>query len=172
MGHRVSEIAEAVGLEGEGDLSLTIRRPAEPASASADDLALAMNKSYAAAVTASAAQAAILWPGADWRALGLKAALFAPRARVTLAAIGEIFEPDFDLAPGIHPTALIDPQADVSDACSIGPFAVIGPGAKIGRGAQIAEHCSIGRAAQIGAESRLYPGVRIGREVRIGLRAI
>ena len=63
----------------------------------------------------SPARAAVLWEGADWQALGLASALFAPRARVALAALGEVFARQPDLAPGIHPSALIDPTATIGD---------------------------------------------------------
>ena len=39
------------------------------------------------------ARAAILWQGADWRALGLAAAIFAPRPRYALAGVTRVFEP-------------------------------------------------------------------------------
>ncbi|MCH8038419.1 MAG: UDP-3-O-(3-hydroxymyristoyl)glucosamine N-acyltransferase, partial [Proteobacteria bacterium] len=81
MTHTIAEIALATGLTAVGDTALRIARPAEPARAGAGDLALAMSPSYETALRASPARAAVLWEGADWQALGLAAALFAPRAR-------------------------------------------------------------------------------------------
>lgn len=172
MGHQLSDIAAATGLEGVGDLTLTIARPAEPSSAGSGDLALAMDERYAQAVSASAARAAVLWPGADWQALGLEAALFAPRSRVALAAIGEVFEAEVDLSPGIHPNAVIDPTARLGEDCWVGAFTIVGPGAEIGPGARIAGQCSIGRGVRLGAGARLYPGVRIAHDVQAGERLI
>ena len=63
------------------------------------------------------ARAAILWPGADWRALGLAAAILAPRPRYVLAGIGRVFERPPELAPGIHPSAVIDPSATIGARC-------------------------------------------------------
>ena len=168
MNHTIAEIAHATGLTAVGDTSLRIARPAEPASAGADDLALAMSPDYEAALRDSPARAAVLWDGADWRALGLASALFAPRSRVALAALGEMFAHPPDLAPGVHPSALVDPAAEIGEDAWIGPFAVIGTGARIGAGARIMAHVTIGREAVLGPRALLHPGVRIGARVRIG----
>ena len=52
---------------------------AEPAQASADQVALAMDPKYAAGLSQGRARAALLWAGADWRAMGLEAAIFVER---------------------------------------------------------------------------------------------
>lgn len=122
MGHTISDIAAATGLQAEGDLSISVDRPVEPGPAGPRDLMLAMAKKYADAVRQSDVAAAVLWPGADWRALGLKAALFAPRARAGLADIGEVFAHPIDLEPGIHPTAIVDETAILGEDCWVGPF--------------------------------------------------
>ena len=172
MTYTIAEIAHATGLTAVGDTALRIARPAEPARAGAGDLALAMSPSYETALRASPARAAVLWEGADWQALGLAAALFAPRARVALAALGEIFEHPPDLAPGVHPSALVDATAEIGEDAWIGPFAVIGAQARIGAGARIMAHVTIGREVVLGPHAVLHPGVRIGARVRIGAHLV
>ncbi|MEM7507165.1 MAG: UDP-3-O-(3-hydroxymyristoyl)glucosamine N-acyltransferase [Pseudomonadota bacterium] len=172
MGHSISDIAKATGLRAEGDLSLRIERPAEPAEAGSGDLALAMAPKYATELQGSDVEAAILWDDADWQALGLKAALFAPRARVALAAIGEVFAYPLDLEPGIHPTALIHETAVLGEDCWVGPYCVIGAGVQVGPGARIMSHCTIGAGAELGDDAILYAGVRIGARVKAGHRLI
>jgi len=168
MTYSIAEIAEATGLTAVGDTSLRIARPAEPAHAGAGDLALAMSPDYETALRDSPARAAVLWPEADWQALGLASALYAPRARAALAALGEVFEPPLDLAPGVHSSALVEATAEIGEDAWIGPFAVIGAHARIGAGARIMAHVTIGREAVLGAHAVVYPGVRIGARVRIG----
>ena len=168
MTYSIAEIARATGLEAAGDLSLRVTGPAEPGGASETDLALAMTPDYEGALRASGARAAVLWPGADWRELGLVAALFAPRPRLALAGFGDLFAPPLDIPPGIHPSAAIAPDARIGEDAWIGPYTSIGPGAHIGAGARILGHCSIGAGARIGPGAILHPGVRIGARVRIG----
>ena len=73
MGHTIGEIARALGAEAAGDLSFVVMRASEPATAGADAIALAMDPKYVDGLAQGAAQVAVLWQGADWRALGLKA---------------------------------------------------------------------------------------------------
>lgn len=172
MSHTIAEIANATGLTAFGDTSLRINFPADPAHAGADDLALAMSPDYEPALRNCPARAAVLWQGADWKSLGLASALYAPRARVALAALTEIFAPFPDLMPGVHPSAVIDPAAQIGEDVWIGPFSVIGAQAQIGNGARIMAHVTIGSMAQIGPRALLHPGVRIGARVRIGANVI
>ncbi|MEM9148032.1 MAG: UDP-3-O-(3-hydroxymyristoyl)glucosamine N-acyltransferase [Pseudomonadota bacterium] len=172
MPHTVATIARLTGLEATGDLSVEIDRCAEPGEAGASDLALAMDPKYAADVAASIARAAVLWPGADWQGLGLEAALFAPRARVALADMGDVFADPPAIAPGIHPMTDIDPSASIGAEAAIGPFVSIGPGAVIGPRARIASHASVGAGARIGDEALLHSGVRLAAGVKIGDRFI
>ncbi len=114
----------------------------------------------------------MLWAGADWRGLGLAAAIFVPRPRLALAGITRALDAGPAIAPGIHPTALIDPSAVIGDGAAVGPFVVVGPGARIGARARIASHASIAAGALIGDDALILEGVRIGARVRIGDRFI
>ena len=106
----MAELARALGAEVQGDADIMVARPTEPGRARADDLALAMSPRYADALTSSAARAAILWDGADWRALGLEAAICVPRARLAMSHLTQAFDTPPPVT-GIHPTAVIDPSA-------------------------------------------------------------
>ena len=170
--HSLGEIAAALGARLEGDGALVVARAAEPAEAGPDTLALAMKPVYADGLAKGAARAAILWEGADWRALGLEAALFVARPRMALAGLSRILAEPAGPPPGIHPTAVIDPSARLGDAVAIGPFVVIGAGAEIGAGCRIGAQASIGAGAEIGRDGLVLEGVRIGRGVRIGARVI
>ncbi|MEM9045377.1 MAG: UDP-3-O-(3-hydroxymyristoyl)glucosamine N-acyltransferase, partial [Pseudomonadota bacterium] len=116
------------------------------------------------------AKAAVLWNGADWKGLGFEAALFAKRPKLGLAAVGDVFAHPLDIEPGIHPSAIIHPKADLAEDCWIGPFSVVGEGARIGARARIFGQASIGRDAVIGEDCLIHPGVRIGPRVTIGDR--
>jgi UDP-3-O-[3-hydroxymyristoyl] glucosamine N-acyltransferase len=170
MAHRIAEIAHALGAEAVGDLDLLVIGAAEPAMASRDHLALAMDPRYADGIAKGQARAAMLWPGADWQSFGLKAAIFAPRARLAMAGLTRLMDPGPAIAPGVHPMALIDPTARVGAGAAIGPFVTIGAGVVIGPHARIAAHVSVGQGASIGMGALLLEGVRIGHHVQIGDR--
>lgn len=72
--------------------------------------------------------------------------------------------------PGIHPTAVIDPAAQVAASATIGPFCVIEAGAKIGERVHLQARAFIGRHAVIGDDSWLMAGVTIATECVVGQR--
>ncbi len=172
MGHRIGDIARALGADCAGDLDLVIGRAAEPAMAGPDDLAMAMDPRYGDGLKLGRARAAVVWPGADWQALGLQAAIFAPRGRLAMAGLTRLLDPGTAIAPGIHPMTVIDPTAVVGAGAAIGPFVTIGARSQIGAGARIASHVSIGEDVVIGADALILEGVRIGARVTIGDRFI
>jgi UDP-3-O-[3-hydroxymyristoyl] glucosamine N-acyltransferase len=171
-GHSIGEIAQALGAEAAGDLSLVVTAASEPHSAGPEALALAMDPKYADGIAKGQARAALLWPGADWQALGLQAAIFAPRGRLAMAGLTRMMDAGPLIAPGIHPLCVIDPDAQIGDGAAIGPFVTIGAGAVIGPGARIASHVSIAEGARIGAQALILQGARIGARVVIGDRFI
>lgn len=172
MSHTIRAIAAALGAEAEGNLELTITGAAEPGTAGPADLALAMDPRYAAGIAKGRARAAIVWPGADWRAMGLEAAIFVPRSRMAMAGLTRLLAPEPAIAPGIHAMAIVDPAAEIGADVAIGPFTTIARGARIGRGTRISSHVAIGEGVCIGEDALLLEGVRIGPRVRIGARFI
>ena len=170
--YTLSEIAHAIGADLYGDGELSVMGAAEPADAGQDDLALAMDPKYADGLSSGAALAAILWEGADWQSLGLKAALVVRRPRYAMSGLTQMMDPGPDIAPGVHPTAVIDASAKLAAGAAVGAFVVIGAGVEIGANARIASHVSIARGATIGSDALIHAGARIGANVRIGDRFI
>lgn len=168
----VGTIAKSLGARAEGELSLVITGAAEPQSAGPQDIALAMNPKYAAGLAKGAAQAALLWADANWRDLGLKAAIFIDRPRLAMAGLTRALDPGPEIDPGIHPTAIIDPSAVISEGAAIGPYVVIGRAVRIGARARIASHTSIGAGTVIGDDAMILQGARIGARIKIGQRFI
>jgi len=58
--------------------------------------------------------------------------------------------------PGIHATALVDPQAQLDASVSVGPYTVIGPNVKVGAGTSIGAHCVIEGHTTIGRDNRIF----------------
>lgn len=168
MSFTVKEIATALKAEAFGAVDIPLTGAAEPASATPDHLALAMDPKYAEGLAKGQARAALLWEGADWQGLGLEAAITVARPRLAMSGLTAMLDPGPGIAAGIHASAVIDPSAQVGEGSAIGPLVVIGAGARIGKGAKIAAHVSIGEGVVIGADALIHAGVRIGRNVRIG----
>jgi UDP-3-O-[3-hydroxymyristoyl] glucosamine N-acyltransferase len=172
MRYTAGEIARALDAQLHGDAELRIARPAEPADAGPDDLALAMDPKYAEDLSRGLARAALVWEGADWRDLGLDVAIVVRRPRLALAGVTRLMDAGPGIAPGVHPSAVIDAEAALGAGAAIGPLAVIGPGARIGRGARIGPHAYVAPGAVIGDDALIGAGVRIMPKVRIGDRFV
>lgn len=62
----------------------------------------------------------------------------------------------------IHPSAVIDKNAELAGDVEIGPGAVIEAKTKIGRGTKIGAHAVIGSGTTIGNNCSVFPGAAIG----------
>lgn len=62
----------------------------------------------------------------------------------------------------IHPTAVVDPKAELAADVEVGPFAVIGPNVQIGAGTSIGAHAVIEGRTRIGRANRIFPFCAIG----------
>ena len=62
----------------------------------------------------------------------------------------------------IHPTAVVDPQAELDASVSVGPFTVIGPQVRIGSGTTVGPHCVIEGRTTIGRDNRIFQFSSLG----------
>ena len=62
----------------------------------------------------------------------------------------------------IHPTAIVDPKAEIEEGVEIGPYSVIGKGVFIGRGTKIGPHVVIGEGTHIGKRCQIFQFASIG----------
>lgn len=64
----------------------------------------------------------------------------------------------------IDPHALVDPDAELDEGVSVGPFSVIGAGVHIGRGTTIGPHAVIKGPCRIGRDNRIFQFASIGED--------
>jgi UDP-N-acetylglucosamine acyltransferase len=62
----------------------------------------------------------------------------------------------------IHPTALIDPLAELDSSVEVGPYAVIGAQVSIGAGTRIGPHCVIEGPTAIGQDNHIFGHASLG----------
>ncbi len=62
----------------------------------------------------------------------------------------------------IHPTAIIDPMAEIGEGVDIGPYSVIEQDASIGEGTKIGPHVVIREGTRIGKRCHIYQFASIG----------
>jgi UDP-N-acetylglucosamine acyltransferase len=64
----------------------------------------------------------------------------------------------------IHPTAIVDPKAEVAPDVEIGAYSVIGPNVRIGSGTSIGAHVVIQGPTTIGRNNRIFHFCSLGEE--------
>ena len=62
----------------------------------------------------------------------------------------------------IHPTAIVDPGAELAATATVGPYALIGAGVKVGEGSSIGAHCVVEGPTTIGRNNRISSHTALG----------
>lgn len=62
----------------------------------------------------------------------------------------------------IHPTALVDSNAELAADVTVGPFSIVGPNVRIGSGTVIGAHSTVEGHTTIGAGNRIGPYASVG----------
>ena len=62
----------------------------------------------------------------------------------------------------IHPTAVIDPKAEIDSHAQIGPYVVVDGRVRIGSGTRVMAHAYLTGFTEIGRENEIHPGAALG----------
>jgi len=62
----------------------------------------------------------------------------------------------------IHPTAVIDPTAELAPDVAVGPYSIVGPDVVIGGGSVVGPHVVIGARTRLGMRNRVFQFASIG----------
>jgi UDP-3-O-[3-hydroxymyristoyl] glucosamine N-acyltransferase len=74
--------------------------------------------------------------------------------------------------PGIDPTALISPDAQLGEGVTVGPYCVVEAGARIGAGTVLVAQVYVGRDVTVGTACLFHAGVKIREACELGNRVI
>ncbi len=165
----LAEIADRLGCRLEGDGTLVITRVATLDDAGPGDLTFLANPKYASRVATTRASAIIVADGADPAPCAM---LRSPQPYRSFAQALSLLGRNERPAAGIHPAAIVAPDATIGVEASIGPLAVIGSGATLGDRVVVHPHVVIGPGVVIGDDSVLHARVSIRERSRIGARVV
>ena len=169
---KLRDLAAAVGAQVAPDAGeIEILGVASLADANPGDLSFFGNPKYIGALRKSRASA-ILVPEALDEPLETIALKVADPA-AAFAQILPLFRPTPIQHPaGIHPTAIVSPEATIGEACSIGAYAVVEAGARLGARCVLEPHSYVGHETILGNDCHIYPHVSIRERCTIGNRVI
>jgi len=177
---RLAEAAEAT-LAGTADPARLIHGVAPLPAAGPDRITFLDNRRYLPALAESRAGACILAPAHASQAPAAMALLLTPKPYLAWARVAGLFHPRPSLVPGVHPSAVVAPDALLGDGIAVGPGAVIGARAAIGAGTEIGPLAVVGEGVVLGRDCRigagavvshciagdrvvLHPGAKVGQE--------
>lgn len=166
---KLSEIADRLGCELQGDGELEIVRVIGIEKAGRGDLTFISNRKYFHYLKKTRASAIILSPGVP----PVKtASLRTPNPYLAFARAIEFFYQPPAPEPGIHPSAVIHPSAKIAPHVNIGAHVVLQEGVEIGEGVTIYPNCTLYPYAKIGDGSVLHSNSVVREYVRIGRRCV
>lgn len=168
-----AQIAEIVKGEIIGDAERTVTGVAGIKEAASHQLSFVGNRKYQELLTD--AKAGIILVCADL-AKAEKAdstLIVCQNVDAAFAAVVAIYADEPPVyTPGIHPSAVVSPEAKLGSNVAICANAVIEAGAEIGDNTVIGAGCYIGHDAKIGANSLLYPNVTVMYRCIVGRKAV
>lgn len=177
MAHRLAELAERVGGRIEGDPERTLEALRTLETAGPDDLSFLNHARYRDQAIAS--QAGALLVGAGLVASGMddlrgdgRPLLIVDDPPYALSILLPFLHPDEAPEPGVHPTAVVAPDASVDPTAHVGPYAVIGAGSTVGARAAVHAHVVIGRQCEVGEGSVLHPHAVLYDDTQVGAGVI
>lgn len=149
-------------------------RPRHPAEAEAGDVAVAMDRDLLPLLADGAARVAVVHRDAVEAvpAGAVDAILAVGRPRLAMARLTGAFAATPAVAPGVHPSAVVEDDATLGEGVAVGPFVHVGAGATIGDRTVLCSHVSVGAGARIGADGLIHAGARIGAGCALGAHVI
>lgn len=171
---RAAELPRLLGGELLGDASAVFARLAPLADADADCVAFLAHPRYRAQLDASAAGCVIAPPSLREALAGRRAALLHDDPYLAFARLTQWWAARTRpaAAPGVHPSAVVEPLARVHASASVGALAYVGAGAVIGPHAVVGAQAHVSAHAEVGEATRLMPRATLLEGCRIGARGI
>jgi len=167
---KLGQIASTLGVRLEnGSPDTDITGVAGIEEARAGQLTFVANPKYAADAKTTSASAVIVgegFPAIDTATLRSK------NPYLAFAHAIELFYQPPKYAPGVHPSAVIDPSAKIGKNSHIGAYVVIADGVQIGNDAVLLPHVVIYRGAKIGDNFFAHAHAVVREDCRIGKNVV
>ncbi len=168
--YTIEEINSIVGgILNKVEENIKINRIASPVDADENTLALAFEERFIESLPHTKAKVALVPLGVS---LDNISTIEVERPKLAMMKILHLFYVPPDAHTGIHPSAIVHPDAKLGNDVSIGPNVVIGRGAVIGDNTKVLANVYIGKFAEVKKNCLLYPGVYVGDCIEIGNNVI
>lgn len=140
-----------------------------PLLADEETLALALNEEEIANLEKTKAKIAIVPLGAAPENI---TSIEVERPRLAMMKLLTMFYIPPTTGEGIHPSAVVHPEAKIGENVSLGPNVVVAQGAEIGNNTKILANVYVGENVKVGSDCLFHAGVNLGKNTIIGDRVI
>lgn len=156
-----------------GDGSVSIERVAALDVANADEIAYVEDEKFFPLAAKSGASCLIVPEGFTSITPNSSPALIeVSRPKLAFTLVAELLHPPKRREPYVHPSAVIDENADIDLTVYIGPLVSVGEQTRIQAGSRIEPNVTIGDRVSVGKDCVIHPGVVLYDDVSIGDRVI
>ena len=161
----LSDIATKLQAQLIGDGQQDITGVNTIADASVTEVCFLTAKKYVRELSKSTAAAVLLSDSLE--NVGM-AQLVVEHVDAALITLLKLFAPELTPPVGVHPSAVVEPTAELDKTASVGPGSYIGHAVKIGANTVVGPGCSVGENTVIGAQCRLDSNVVIYHNCKVG----
>jgi len=166
----LDEIVRRFGGSVVGDGTITVSQVGTLENARPGQISFFAQERYRK--TLDQCQASALIVGPSERELVGRPLIVCDNPYALFAKLSAHFNPPESFAPGVHPTAAIDPTARVAASAHVGPHASVGPGARVGERCYLGPGTRIARGTALGEDCRLMANVTIYHDCVLGSRVV
>lgn len=164
------EIADLVsGHIDDEHAPIEISGPASLIEAGPGDIAFFGNAKYLPALRSTQASAVLVPHGFGEEVPPARIWVDDPSAAFALV-LERFAPPAVSYPPGVHPSTIVDPDAEIDSSAHVGAGAIIEMGARIGAHSVVGAQCFVGRQAVLGTNCFLHPQVTIRERCKLGDR--
>jgi len=163
---QLGEIVASLGGELYGDAAQVVEALAPLESAESRHLSFLSNPRYRQQLDTSRAGCVIVAPALREQALARGACIVADDPYLYFARATQLWKRVHarPAGPAIHPSAVVDAEAELGADVRIGPQCVVERGARLGAGTVLKARVFLGEDCVVGERCVLHPGVVIGAD--------
>lgn len=163
---RLGFVVDALGGELHGDANFCFSGLAPLETATSRQLSFLSHPKYQRQLSVSQAGCVIVAPAMREIAKARGACIVTDQPYLYFARVTQLWKQSLPRAsrPLVHPSAVIDAQAQIHPSAQIGALCVVEQGARVGANSVLKSRVTIGENCVIGERCLLHPGVVIGAD--------
>jgi len=163
---QLGDIVKALGGSLHGSPQISIQKLSPLETAGTGDLSFLSHPKYQAHLLQSHAACVVVTPQFKDLALTRGACIVTEDPYHYFAKLTQVWKKQTAsvVGPRIHPSAVIDPQAEIADSAIIGPLCVVERFAKVGAHTHLKSRVTLGESCEIGQRCIVHSGVVIGAD--------